>query len=135
LSNLKLRLTLHKKERLNKKSIIDKLFAKGKSFSYGNFYVKWDYTDNISFSPAQILFNASKKKIKSAVKRNIIKRLIKECYRKNKYIIYKALEKNNKNIAIVIIYNGSKIIDYEEVNKNVLSILNKISDINENIDK
>jgi len=77
-----------KSERISEKKIIDNLFSSGKKFSVYPFDVRFLNQDENSDSISKVLITVSSSKIKSAVKRNLLKRRIKESYRINKNIIY-----------------------------------------------
>ena len=69
----------------------------------------------------KVLISVSKSKIKSSVKRNLLKRRIKESYRLNKNII------NRMGYSFAFVYSSSKILKYDELNKNLIDLLNKIN--------
>ena len=83
-----MRNTFSSEEKLKKKNLITELFASGKSASV--FPLKMIYLQNDHDSPYKIQagVSVSKRNFKSAVDRNRIKRLMRESYRKNKYLIY-----------------------------------------------
>ena len=74
-------------ERLCGKKRIDALFTSGNSFivyPYRIVYRSVSDTDNV---PVSMFVSIPKKRFKRAVKRNLIRRRIKEAYRKNKHIL------------------------------------------------
>jgi ribonuclease P protein component len=76
--------------------------------------------------PSQVAFSVSKKSFKRAVKRNLIKRRIKEAYSKNKHSLYEILANANKKIIFIIIYKGDLIPGYTSVEKSVNQIIEKL---------
>ena len=77
--------TLHKSERLDKKKVIDKMFSGGaRSFSVFPLRVVYLPVEELE-APVSILVSVSKRRFKRAVKRNRVKRQIREAYRKNKH--------------------------------------------------
>jgi ribonuclease P protein component len=58
----------------------------------------------------------------------LIKRRIKEAYRKNKHILYNFLASEKLNIAFIMIYRGTEIPDYTSVEKSVNEIILKLCD-------
>ena len=56
--------------------------------------------------PAQIAFSVSKRGFRLAVTRNLIKRRMREAYRKNKYLLYEFLASENKQIVLIVIVKG-----------------------------
>ena len=95
--------TFSKQERLCGKKQIDNLFATGESFKEGSFAVIWKtQKGNLEF-PAQIMISIPKRNIAKANQRNLLKRLVREAYRKQKQILYKALSKQEKQNIFAII--------------------------------
>ncbi len=59
---------------------------------------------------SSILISVSKKRFKRAVKRNRVKRQIREAYRKNKHELLQALEAQGQPLAIAFIYLSDELI-------------------------
>lgn len=83
--------------------------------------------------PAQYLISVSKRKIKTAVKRNRIKRLFRETYRTQKQPLFSLLEKQNIQILVAFIFVGDEKTDFEQMkvftNTAINQILTKIQRI------
>ena len=54
----------------------------------------------------QIGVSVSKKRVKKAVSRNLIKRRIREAYRLNKHLLNDQLKDNEDSFAVMILYIG-----------------------------
>ena len=108
-----------KDERITNKKVIQKLFESGKKISLPPFIVKYLYDKKKLKN--KVLISVSKSKINSSVKRNLLKRRIRESYRLNKNII------NRMGYSFAIVYSSSKILKYDELNKNLIDLLNKIN--------
>jgi len=105
----------NKSERLCSQKILGLLFDEGRVFYSDIFKVVWDISPvQLSF-PAQIAFGVPKNKFRLAVTRNLLKRRMREAYRKNKHILYDLLEKENIRIVLVIIYRKEVISDYRNI--------------------
>ena len=76
----------------------------------------------------QIAVSVPKKKFKSAVKRNKIKRQIKEAYRLNKSIIYNYSDKNSIWFKMVFVYKSKFIPTYKTIDSEVIELLKKMRD-------
>lgn len=124
--------TFKKKERLSAKKTINQLFASGKSFVIFPFriiYMPILAAENES-GVTQLLISVSKKKVKSAVKRNRIKRLIRESYRLNKSILIDSQQKDNAQMwAIAFIYIDTKVHSYPLVQRKIKEALTKIGSL------
>jgi ribonuclease P protein component len=82
--------TLAKEERVSSKRLIDELFTGNNSRSLVAFPIRLVYMQVEKDNPqAQILVSVSKRYFKKAVKRNRVKRQIREAYRKNKHLLPK----------------------------------------------
>ncbi len=127
-----MRNTFKKAERLNSKLLISKLFAVGNSFFLHPFRISFIMDEREDGPPAQILISASKRNFKSAVKRNHIKRLVREAYRKNKHIIWDYLsDKPNNQLIISVVYTGKTIASYSEVERKLILVLHSLIEKNE----
>lgn len=116
--------SLNKNERLSRKKLIDKLFEDGKTlFVYPLKLVYAEMELPVEY-PIQTGFSVSKRNFKRAVKRNKIKRLLRETYRLNKGIVYDA--KKEKQLAVMIIYSGKVIEDYQFIEKSMKKALKKL---------
>ncbi len=119
-----LRLTLGKEERVSGEKRIESLFANGRSFiayPLRVVYVANDGSENVS-----IFVSVPKKRIKSAVKRNRVKRLIRETYRLNKFLLKDQLpEKSGLDIAFI--YVKDEPAEYRTIEKGMLKALNELA--------
>jgi ribonuclease P protein component len=118
--------TFSKQERLCGKKQIDNLFAIGESFKEGSFAVIWKTQKGNPEFPAQIMISIPKRNIAKANQRNLLKRLVREAYRKQKQTLYKALSKQEKQIIFAIIYLKSNIIKNKEVELEINVVLNRL---------
>lgn len=117
--------TLQKKERLNSKILIEKLFSGG-SKSLPAFPLRIVYMpieEEEDYPTLSILISVPKKKFKRAVKRNRVKRQIREAYRKNKFILKDILDKENKKAAIAFIWLGNELYESSDIENKVVKLL------------
>jgi ribonuclease P protein component len=122
----KVKETFKKGERLSSKKSIAELFEKGNSFYSFPYQVIWLENSIETPFPAQVAISVSKKLFRRAVKRNLIKRRIRESYRKNKHILYDFLLKKHSGINFIIIFKGVTIPDYTEMANSLKSTLEKL---------
>ena len=115
-----IRNTLPKKERLCGKTAISTLLAKGK---HGNVpglrYLCLRRTDA---EVDRIMVSVPKKSFKRAVKRNLLKRRIRESWRKQKHML--SIE---GNIDILFMYAVKEVLSYEEVHAAVGQIIENLN--------
>ena len=103
--------TLHKVERLDKKKIIEKMFAGGsRSFSVFPLRVVYLPVEELE-ADASIIISVSKRRFKRAVKRNRVKRQIREAYRVNKHELLNILVERKCRLAIAFIYLSDQLVE------------------------
>ena len=102
---------LRKPERQSRKKIIEKLFAGGsRSFSIFPLRVVWLPVEELNVQ-ASLLVSVSKRRFKRAVKRNRVKRQIREAYRLNKQPLLEALAEKDLRLALAFIYLSDELTD------------------------
>jgi ribonuclease P protein component len=88
--------------------------------------VVWTISSIILPYPAQIAVSVPKKLIRLAVARNLIKRRIKEAYRKTKQLLYSFLESENIQVTFILIYRHNTLPDYSTIEKAVGEVIEKL---------
>ena len=111
------RYTLSKEERLSWKRYIDLLFEKGQSFVAFPLRVVYLPMEEEVPARASFLVSVPKKRFKRAVKRNLIKRQVRESYRVRKYDLLEPLEAKNKGMLIAFLYLDKEIHPYAAMEK------------------
>ena len=118
--------TYPKNEKLKSKITIDLLFSKGKSVSKYPLrlvYVKSDYGISVgSEQKIKMGVSVSKKYFKHAVDRNYFKRVLRETYRLNKYLL---IENLDKPYAFMFFYQTKERLSYEEINTKTIQLFEK----------
>ena len=79
--------------------------------------------------PVSILVSVPKKRFHNAVDRNRMKRLTREAYRRQKQILWNALEGTDESIAIAFICITSDLCTYANVYKSMNKVLTRIANV------
>lgn len=120
--------TLHKVERLDKKKIIEKMFAGGsRSFSVFPLRVVYLLVEELE-ADVSILISVSKRRFKRAVKRNRVKRQIREAYRVNKHELLNVLAEKQCRLAIAFIYLSDQLVESAVIEDRVKTALARIAE-------
>jgi ribonuclease P protein component len=122
----KVRNTFTREERLRSRKQIRALFEKGQSFYKYPFKVIFLNSTSVDESPVKLMVSVSRKNFKRAVDRNRIKRLIREGYRKNKSALYASRTGLDYQLHIALIYTGKTIMDYDEIERKIILILQRL---------
>lgn len=77
--------------------------------------------------PAQVAFSVLKKSFKKAVDRNLLKRRMREAYRREKGNLYEKLDSLNLKIAFMIIFRGNTIPAFNVIQGAMKELINKLS--------
>ena len=130
-----------KRERLCSKKLIDTLFGPGRSHAMTAFPLKVVYrlVDNVTETTAsagavtetnvQVLIRKKKKHFKRAVKRNRVKRQVREAYRKHKsYVTLRVKELTDKQLLIAFIWLSNELTDSVTVDQRVYNLLQRIGE-------
>jgi len=114
-----------KNEKLKSRKLIDLLFAEGRSVS--KYPVKLIYLRTGLPKDAKIQAGVAvpKRNFKSAVKRNRIKRLLREAYRLNKHQVF---NNSDGGFAFLFLYLGKEMPSYPEVENAMIKVLARFSD-------
>lgn len=114
-----------KKEKLKSKLLIDKLFAEGKSIT--KFPLKLIYLPNPKFETAhhQTGVSVPKRNFKKAVDRIYLKRLMREAFRKNKYLVTSNID---NNFAFMFIFIGKNKEEYQNLFLATETLLKKFAE-------
>ncbi|OFY66947.1 MAG: hypothetical protein A2V64_01560 [Bacteroidetes bacterium RBG_13_43_22] len=118
--------TFHKSERLCSRKIITSLFNNGNAFYSRLFKVVWGLSTASINAPAQVAFSVLKKSFRLAVTRNLLKRRMREAYRRNKHVLYDFLIRENTGIVFVVIYKEETVRKYSDIEVSVKEMIEQL---------
>lgn len=113
--------TLSKEERLSGKTAIDSLVHKGHWGSAG--HIRYCIVRDNGRGINRILVSVPKKYFKRAVKRNLLKRRMREAYRTQKELL------DIKGTDIMFVYSSPEIAGYSTIRDEVASVLEKSKEV------
>jgi len=129
--------TLRKSEILRGQSAVSELFASGKTLKSG--FLRIVYAplllpaSTVDRSLPQVMFVVSKRNVPRAVRRNRIKRLMREAYRHKKLAARKCVEKlvsgSEKRLCIAFVYTGryGVLPGVSEFRKEIVSLFSALA--------
>ncbi len=131
-----IRYTFSKNERLKREQHIDALFRNGEAFSISPIrFVYQIVTREANETPMLVGFSVPKKRVKSAVKRNSIKRKMLEGWRINKHMLIEQMP-DSCQLRIFLIFIGSEKPDSSSISSTIIKgidkLVKKVSTIEEN---
>lgn len=127
---MELRADLPKSQRIYKQTAIQSLFEEGKGFSLYPFRVVVHLYDaeNQEDAIPRILVSVSKKRFHHAVKRNRVKRLIREGWRNNKQQLVALCQSQNKTLDVAFVYTATIILKYKEVEDKIKEVVERLKE-------
>lgn len=120
-----------KKERLSGTKPIRELIATGDAFLCFPFRIIWQSAGEEQLFPVRIAFSIPKRKFKKATTRNLIRRRIREAYRKNKSFLYNNLIKENKKIILLLVYISEEVLPFSIIEEKIILTLRQVATANE----
>jgi ribonuclease P protein component len=115
--------SLRKFERLCKKKDFQLLFKEGDFIIQHPIKAQFLFINN-NESFIKVAFAVPSRKIKKATTRNYIKRVLRESYRKQKYVLYNCIK--NCSLYVSFIFIADTPCNYSQIEKTMLSLLEEI---------
>lgn len=120
--------SLNKAEKLKSRKAIERLFQKGKSFTNYPFRLVYFLENEKSADSEGLRMAVSipKRSFAKAVKRNRLKRQVREVYRLNKAPLKELLQKSEMELQIMFLYTSKKEEDYKILEKSMIKSLKNL---------
>ncbi len=112
---------LPKHNKLKSKQLISKLFSEGEVIKSYPIIMHHLNIENLD-TDFQVGFSVSKRNFKLAVDRNRIKRLLRESFRKNKYLFYN----KDHNKIMMFLFVGKEMPEQAVIDRKILNLKNKL---------
>ncbi len=122
--------TFSKEERICSKLQLDRLFH-GRSSSMAAYPIRAVFCCDEAVAEGakvKIMVSVPKKCFKRAVKRNRVKRQIREAYRLNKQRLVSSFESSEGVLLVAFIWLDNKLWPSSEVEKKMVNLINRISE-------
>jgi ribonuclease P protein component len=107
------------------------LFASGRSFfhyPFKVFYLKYEHDGP---GRCKILFAVSRRTLRQAVDRNLMKRRMREAYRLNQQLLEPPSGKEGEKYLLGLLYVGKGEAPFDEVRRKIILILQRLSRLDE----
>ncbi len=119
----------YKTERLCNKKDFEQLFTDSNSFFVYPFKVVYRTVDYSDKEYLKVGMSVSKRNFKRAVKRNYIKRRIREGFRLNKQPLKLLLEERRVGLQLMLVYVSKELQEYDVIEPKIRIILEKLAKI------
>jgi ribonuclease P protein component len=86
-------------------------------------FLKTTFEDS---QPVKAAFSVSKRNFKRAVKRNYLKRIMREAYRQNRSGLLSLLNEQGFQLSLMFIYAAKEVKDYQTVEKGMVKAFEKL---------
>jgi len=102
------------------------------TFNEGSFFIAYPFKVFFVINPTQMLAGSSialsvaKRRLKLAVDRNRVKRLMREAYRTQNILLNNACEIHKCNVKIVFVYIGDGVLPPKAIDKGMKKALTEI---------
>jgi ribonuclease P protein component len=120
------RKTFGKAEHLCLDKQINSLFSHGKWLRSNHLRFVFHTAEEEIPVSAQVLFSVPKKLHRKAVKRNLIKRRLREAYRHNKFALIDILAEKNIQLYLGFVYSNDKIPEYRTIEREMKLLLSQL---------
>lgn len=117
--------TFRKHERLCGRPRISEVVTTGKAVHDPPLRLVGKFMELPTTAPAQVAFAVPKRRLRRAVQRNRIKRLLREAWRLNKEPYYATLQASGRQCAWLFVYQGTEAFTLKEAELKITRSLDR----------
>ncbi len=124
-----MRATLRKYERLNSKKRIESLFSEGISLTAYPVRVVFLYNQTLALAQhrVQVLFSIPGRNFRKATQRNLLRRRLREAYRRNKHILNASTEQLSGTLSLAFVFTAKQQESFTIIEKSVIKLMHEIN--------
>lgn len=117
--------------RLYQNNHIQRLFEQGAHLSQYPFRALFLRVNDLPGPPIRILISVSKRYVRKAVKRNRLKRQIREIIRLHQRILQDGAKERKDTLLVAVLFAGKEMPDYTLMEQKIIQILTRLSQLDE----
>ncbi|MGC9470409.1 MAG: ribonuclease P protein component [Bacteroidales bacterium] len=112
-----------KQERLRNNRETETLFLRGRSMVFPGFRFIWTTQprEGTAFPPVRVAILVPKRIFRKAAQRNLIKRRIREAYRRNKIPVVSSIGRRKHSVHLIILYTRRELLPYSRIEKDLVA--------------
>ncbi len=115
-----------KAERLSSLRVIRELFAQGRRLTRPPLRIIFQIISEAKDPPVQVLLAVPARKVRRAVDRSRVRRLMRESYRRAKHLLIARAQQTHKQVRLVFIFDAAQPSTYSAINTSIQWALQKI---------
>ncbi|MCB0395931.1 MAG: ribonuclease P protein component [Flavobacteriales bacterium] len=119
--------SLNKKQRLKSRKSIAELFDSGRTIHGKPLRILWKPLEQKQLAFVQMAVSVPKRHFKRAVDRNVLKRRIREAFRRNKGLLKLSASETGQSVNLMIIFTDTQIVSYQVIEDKLKELLLRLN--------